>query len=395
MASTDQRTGFHIPWPSAPGDDAPTEPTADHAAEPDVEQAPLVPDRAEATANGRKAASHTDRLMADLVRAMRTAAEESRTASLDQLRADAEAQVERLRTSAADAAVEAKHQADEDIAEIRDWSKAEIARIRSETDARIEGRKQELEADGQAAAEHVERQVAAVQERVKAFEAEMAAFFDGLGSIGDPSAFAAAAARLPEPPPLDNPLGTDPASSASAATAPAGSDTQSARVQDLADAEAQAATESLEGLNMADEAAPPEGSDPADADAGSDMDVLAEGTLAARLAFVTGAKETMDPSSDTTGVSDSGVGGQTRLVVVGLINVSSIASFKRQLASQPGVQEVRVSSGPEGEFIFKVEHDPELPIEQVVTSLPGFAARVTASGDGTISVAARDPELHD
>lgn len=82
----------------------------------------------------------------------------------------------------------------------------------------------------------------------------------------------------------------------------------------------------------------------------------------------------------------------TRVVVTGLVSVASIASFKRHLARLAGVASVGVASGPEGEFVFKVDHRPDVLFRDVIPSMPGFAARVTGTGDGVVHVTARDPE---
>ncbi|HET7828140.1 MAG TPA: hypothetical protein VFL03_01165 [Candidatus Limnocylindrales bacterium] len=82
----------------------------------------------------------------------------------------------------------------------------------------------------------------------------------------------------------------------------------------------------------------------------------------------------------------------TQVVVSGLVSVASIASFKRHLGRLPGVQAVAVASGPEGEFVFNVTHRADLSFRDVIPTMPGFAARVTGQSDGTVNVAARDPE---
>ena len=82
----------------------------------------------------------------------------------------------------------------------------------------------------------------------------------------------------------------------------------------------------------------------------------------------------------------------TQVVVVGLVSVASIASFKRHLGRLPGVQAVAVASGPEGEFVFNVTHRADVSFRDAIPTMPGFAARVTGSGDGVVNVTARDPE---
>ncbi|MBA3779416.1 MAG: hypothetical protein H0X16_08990, partial [Chloroflexi bacterium] len=82
----------------------------------------------------------------------------------------------------------------------------------------------------------------------------------------------------------------------------------------------------------------------------------------------------------------------TQVVVVGLVSVASIASFKRHLGRTPGVETVAVSSGPESEFVFSTTHEPGLALRDVVPTLPGFGARVVKATDDTLNVTARDPE---
>jgi hypothetical protein len=91
-------------------------------------------------------------------------------------------------------------------------------------------------------------------------------------------------------------------------------------------------------------------------------------------------------------VADGGEPRTTQVVVTGLVSVASIASFKRHLGRLAGVQAVGVASGPGGEFVFHVTHSPDVSFREVIPSMPGFGARVTGSGDGVVSVAARDPE---
>jgi hypothetical protein len=90
--------------------------------------------------------------------------------------------------------------------------------------------------------------------------------------------------------------------------------------------------------------------------------------------------------------SKAGPASTTQVVVVGLISVASIASFKRHLGRATGVQSVGVSSGPDGEFVFAVAHGADVSLRDMIPSLPGFQARVTNTGDGVINVTARDPE---
>ncbi len=82
----------------------------------------------------------------------------------------------------------------------------------------------------------------------------------------------------------------------------------------------------------------------------------------------------------------------TQVTVSGLVSVASIASFKRHLGRLAGVQTVAVASGPDGEFVFNVTHRPDVSFRDALPTMPGFAARVTSTEDGSVHVTARDPE---
>jgi hypothetical protein len=112
---------------------------------------------------------------------------------------------------------------------------------------------------------------------------------------------------------------------------------------------------------------------------------ISDETLAARLAgLVPGGND-----------ARSGESRSTQVVVVGLVSVASIASFKRHLGRVAGVQSVGVSSGPEGEFVFAVNHAGDVNLRDAIPTLPSFQARVTGAGEGTLNVTAHDPESGD
>ncbi len=82
----------------------------------------------------------------------------------------------------------------------------------------------------------------------------------------------------------------------------------------------------------------------------------------------------------------------TQVIVSGLVSVASIASFKRHLSRAAGVRHVGVSSGPDGEFLFTVQHETEVALRDLIPTLPGFQARVTGGSDGIVTASAHDPE---
>ncbi len=82
----------------------------------------------------------------------------------------------------------------------------------------------------------------------------------------------------------------------------------------------------------------------------------------------------------------------TQVIVTGLVSVASIASFKRHLGRLAGVAHVGVSSGPDGEFLFAVQHEEESSLRDLIPTLPGFGARVVGAADGIVHVSAQDPQ---
>jgi hypothetical protein len=227
MATTDARPGFKLPWgsdrsetdstaaaeaapPGAPeehpaatvenGDGAP-EPVVNEGTPQDdpwrLTQQPAV---VAETAQKRK----PNKLMADLTKAMQTAAESARDETLGRLQTDAKSYIETVHTRSATEAEQLRHTADSDITGIREWSKAEISRIREETDQKVTDRKARLETEVEQHAARIEARIEQVQNHVNDFEREMAGFFERLLAEEDPSLLAAMAESLPEPPTFDD-----------------------------------------------------------------------------------------------------------------------------------------------------------------------------------------------
>jgi hypothetical protein len=407
-----------------------------HTPEPD----PQPESDVAASAGGKK----PSKFLADLTKAMQAAAESARGETLSRFTAEAKQHIETIHADSANEATELRKRADDDVAAIREWSKAEIARIRDETDQKINRRKADLEEEVDEHAAAIERRIERVQARVAAFEAEMDGFFEKLLAEEDPTRFAAMAESLPEPPPFD---GDEPAAIAAAVVEPEVQESEAPEaVAETVDGEAAATDEptmsveaegepaaegegepTVEGTAEATaeqpveqpveqpadsgdlfgiaDATPAVGeADPRLAAIGADADFAAaeaeaaaftpdaapeveeiptigDDALAARLAHLVPDADAA-PADVTT----------TRVVVVGLVSVASIAGFKRHLSRVAGVQSVGVSSGPDGEFVFAVAHGPEVVLRDAVALLPGFGARVTGETDGGLTVTAHDPE---
>lgn len=208
---------------------------------------------------------------------------------------------------------------------------------------------------------------------------------DDAGGAWGPTSGAATTAATGEPPDREAIMAAleAAAEAVGAAEAAAASADQAEVAADLAET----AAELLVGRVDGDEDSFDPGNDPdAEAAIAARLDAFGstpEPTLADRLASFL-------PSA--TAGADDGEPVTTQVVVTGLVSVASIASFKRHLGRIAGVQSVSVSSGPDGEFMFSATHRPDVSFRDVVPHLPGFAARVTGSGDGVVHVTARDPE---
>jgi hypothetical protein len=292
------------------------------------------------------AARHPNRFLADLTQAMRSTAETARQATIDQCQADAKAYTEKLHARTDDEAASLRKAAEADVSAIRDWSKAEMERIRVETEQRISRRRELLEQELQEYNSAIELEIERVQNRVTGFEGEVANFFEQLLQEADPTVFASMAAQMPDPPSFEEgDRGT---------ITP---DLRARREQIM-----RAGAESGAGAN---------GTQPAgDADAAEEAAAASSRAAAAKQPVVE----------------------STQVVVVGLVSVASIATFKRQLGRLPGVKNVGVSSGPDGEFIFTVGHAQDTSLGTLIPSLPNFQARVVNEREGVLNVSAHDPE---
>jgi hypothetical protein len=425
----------------SPTEEAAVEQTGEPAAEqidesvavddPTPAEEHVTPDMTDATAIS--AARRPTKFMADLSRAMQTAAEASRDETMARFGADAKVAVEEIRTGSAEEAAALRRRADDDVAAVREWSKAEIARIREETDARIVARKAGLDGEMDAFAAIIEARVERVNGTVAEFEAEMSEFFERLLAEQDPTRIATMAQAMPDPPdlsaiaatvteatprvvPAPEPAYVEPEPAPEAASDPVGESETSAEA--VADPVGESET-SIETLVEALGEAPP--ADEADhAPAEGETSVEPEATTAADPDFAAAEAEAaafsgeLDNDDGLTSLATEGAvasiedapvqtpGGRhagdrvtTRVVVLGLVSVASIATFKRTLGRVSGVSAIGVASGPDGEFVFTVSHDSGLALGEAIGALPGFDARITAETPDGLEVAAHDPDAGD
>ncbi|MEO8208228.1 MAG: hypothetical protein ABI598_04265 [Chloroflexota bacterium] len=286
-------------------------------------------------------------LMSGLVRAMREAAETARTELLAKTEDEAKARIEAIQAAGETEAAELQVSHDQDVSHIRDWSKAQVARVREMTDARIADRKRRLELQTEDHTARISRRVEHVHSTVSAFETTMEDFFQKLLKEEDAARLAGFAEQMPEPPALDD---------IEDAAGPwvLGADNAAA-----AEAEAGAGLDAIE----------------------FELEIPADETLSATVDSID-PEPTDEPTTSSVSVS-------------GLVSVASIAGFKRSVAKAPGVAAISVASGPGGEFIFSVTHARSLDLGSVITDLSGFAATVTDTTDGALTVTATDTNGQD
>jgi F0F1-type ATP synthase membrane subunit b/b' len=403
----------------------------DQAAAPAAPVASIAPAAALAAAPVAASPSgwRPTKFLVDMTHAMQAAAQQARAATLEQFRVEGSSYIEQLQGRSVAETDALRRRAEADVASIKDWSKAEIARIREETEARIAGRRGQL--DGQLArhAALVERDVARIEGQIASFEAQMAAFFDELLAETDLTILAVRAQEMPEAPAFDQ---LDETAFTKLMTEPAvGVPVAAPIAEPEPAAEAAASLEATTGEGAPGEGAPGEGAaetPPTEPDAApspeplddapahdprlailgltpdfeaaeaaaaeaaaaeiSEIPGLDEENLVARLAGLVPSSTQGNPADASPIVNAV----STQVVVTGLVSVASIASFKRNLSRCPGVHHVGVSSGPDGEFLFTVQHEAEVSLRDVIPTLPGFQARVTGGGGGVVTASAHDPE---
>jgi len=104
-----------------------------------------------------------------------------------------------------------------------------------------------------------------------------------------------------------------------------------------------------------------------------------------------GSPTQVAPRSGASALSDVEPAVLTRVSVSGLASVAGVTSFRRQLSRLEGVQGVAVNARSDGSFEFDVTHHPNVRLDDGVTALPGFDARVMASEGDALTVFANDP----
>ena len=398
MAQTETRPGFRLPWVAERTEsDQPTEELLDDA--PVVDAPTLAEEHVTtdidptATVTGPR---RPTKFMAELSRAMQVAAETSRDETMARFTAEAKAVVEEIHNASTVEAAALRRRADDDVATVREWSKAEIARIREETEARIALRKTALDGEMDAHGLVIEARVERVTATVSEFEGRMTAFFERLLAEEDPTRIATMAETMPDPPDLAD-VAASIAEPSVAPFAPIPAYVPTTHVEATTAPDSEGATGADASATPADDAPAQQTAvavDPGATDfAAAEAEALAfTGDLDDEPADEAEIGHHDEPTAATATPHAADTHATTRVVVLGLVSVASIATFKRGLGRVPGVSSIGVASGPNGEFVFTVSHAADLHLAEAITALPGFEARITEQSASDIEVTAHDPD---
>jgi len=347
-----------LPADAPPADAPPADPSAAPAAmEAQTSTAASAP-AAQASGGDTPQPASSGGFLGELLTAMRRVADETRDASLGELRQRADQAIRDNEADAERRRGELRTQAEADVAGVGEWAKAEAERIKAEAEQRVAARRARMDEQINAETSRVEASSAALRARVAGYERELEAYHAQLAAVGDPAAFAAAATRMPPPPALDG----------SAAAPP--------QPEPVAEPEPEA---------KADAAAPGEthasvtnGSSPSApvADAGG-QDVPAT------------QLDPLDSSAATAAASEPETLAEpvaTEIVVKGLGSFGAITGFRQQLAAVDGIDAVGLSLGTSGEFVFRATHRPSLDMSAAITTLEGDAVQIEPRPEGGLRV---------
>ncbi len=340
----------------------------------------------------------------DLVGAMRGVAESSRDSSLEAVRRAVEERVAELTAGGEEKAEELRRTADLDATGIGDWERTELERIRREAEQRRDTRRTELEkqlADHQAA---TDAEVEATRGRLSDHERELDAFFAQLSEITDPSAFVAAAKRMPPAPDLSKPAATksskapsaEPASteaggkSATNGSAAAASPSNETLAQRLAQLDKQLGVAAPAGGAAESPEAPASATAATEAAATEASATEAAATTEPAAPEATPAPvPTPVPGTSGTGAATA-VETSTAIVVKGLGSFGAITSFKQALERVDGVRGVTLSLGPTGDFVYRASHAADFDILGAIHSIEGPNAGIEQS-EGSLVVTIAGP----
>lgn len=333
----------------------------------DGAEAPIVADSTPSmNDSGREPAAP---FLQSLVDAMRKIADQTSDDALAKLRASVAERAAAIRAETEQRAAELHEVANADLASVADWEQAEIQRIREEAGAKVSARNATLDAQLAANQAAGEGAMTAVEARVDAFEAEMAAFFAQLNDVHDPAALGSALKRIPTAPSLADTVAAPAGDTApSPASAVAAGPVVAAAPDVSADSEVAAAPAGEVAVAAAPAQEPPGEVDP-DGESSSPASVAVATAPAPAADTAEGSAAAEEPAEEPAAepalataapaaapVEERGEEATTQVLVTGLTSFGAITSFKQSLEHVAGIHRVSLGLGTSGEFIFTTLH---------------------------------------
>ena len=142
-------------------------------------------------------------LLAEIARAMQTAAAQERERIHAGMGEEEATQIEKVRARAAAELAALKQGADDDMRRVQSWCDEQIQQIRLEASRRIEARGRELELSVSQHGSLIETEEQSVHGAVAGYRESLDEFFARLAAEDEPSAIAGLAGTLPDTPDLD------------------------------------------------------------------------------------------------------------------------------------------------------------------------------------------------
>lgn len=296
-------------------------------------------------------ASAAPEFLTSLIDAMRRVVEASRDSKLTELKAAADAQTGQLDAKRTEREAALRELSELDINGIGAWERSEIERIRAEAVSRVAARREQLDKELADLVASTEAERAALWGRADAYEKQVSTFMEELAGINDPTAFAAAAGRMPSVPAHAGPGNQVPTATT-----------------------AVPATASEPGADGAPAPVPPGKTESA---------VPSEWTapaLADRLAALNqqGGKDPIAIAPQEEEIA-------TAIEVQGLGSFGAITSLKQSLEKVSGIRSVALALGPSGDFVYTAVHREGFDLAAAIRAIEGEAVQIDRD-NGTLRV---------
>lgn len=307
-----------------------------------------------AAADGTPPSAAAPEFLTSLIDAMRRVVEASRDSKLAELKASADAETSQLDARRTEREAALRELSELDINGIGAWERSEIERIRGEAVSRVAARREQLDKELAELVSSTEAERAALWGRADAYEKQVSTFMEELAGINDPTAFAAAAGRMPSVSAQPSPASpASPVVTAATVAAPP------------------SPAPEAEGAGVA--VPPPKSGTPAPS----------EGTTPApvdRLAALT-----QEAVKDPIAIAPQEEEVATQIEVRGLGSFGAITSLKQSLEKISGIRSVALALGPSGDFVYTATHGEGFDLAGAIRAIEGEGVQIDRD-NGTLRV---------